>query len=271
MIVEGYEGEPYLRFSPDGTVERNRLSTATYLNDDRRGAGRHHPAGGAGRRRRTRRPSGRTIASGGTLRLARPPRPLDGRRLAERRPRRARRGRLRPVARADRRRRRRRRGAGHAHLRGVRQPPPVPRPRRHRRRPARLLRPRHGACGCPPALLVVVSLAAPVVGWADYRSTPTAAATRCCGRSPSSRSSPRSARSSSPAAASAWCWRSRRSPRCRAGPCSASRSSSSPSCPPTSPTPLDRTTLALALGVSVAAAYLTVTSGVLTLPDLDDD
>ena len=39
VIVEGYEGEPYLRFSPDGTVERNLLSTATYLNDDRRGAG----------------------------------------------------------------------------------------------------------------------------------------------------------------------------------------------------------------------------------------
>ena len=38
VIVEGYEGEPYLRFNPDGIVERNRLSAATYLNDDRDGS-----------------------------------------------------------------------------------------------------------------------------------------------------------------------------------------------------------------------------------------
>jgi len=37
------------------------------------------------------------------------------------------------------------------------------------------------------------------------------------------------------------------------------------------PYAVDRTTLALALGVSIAAAYLTVTSGILSLPDLDDD
>ena len=37
------------------------------------------------------------------------------------------------------------------------------------------------------------------------------------------------------------------------------------------PYPADRTTLALALGVSIAAAYLAVTSGLLTLPDLEDD
>ncbi len=37
-VVEGYGDEPYLRFLPDGTVERNRLSEATYLNEDRDGA-----------------------------------------------------------------------------------------------------------------------------------------------------------------------------------------------------------------------------------------
>jgi hypothetical protein len=35
VIVDGYRNEPYLRFLPDGTVQRNQRSPATYLNEDR--------------------------------------------------------------------------------------------------------------------------------------------------------------------------------------------------------------------------------------------
>ena len=37
--IPGYDGEPYLRIDADGRVEQNRLSSATYLNEQRFGAG----------------------------------------------------------------------------------------------------------------------------------------------------------------------------------------------------------------------------------------
>jgi hypothetical protein len=39
VTVAGYQGEPYLRFQEDGTVQRNELSQATYVNDSRTAQG----------------------------------------------------------------------------------------------------------------------------------------------------------------------------------------------------------------------------------------
>jgi hypothetical protein len=37
IVFQGYDGEPYLRFRADGTVQENQLSPATYLNVDATG------------------------------------------------------------------------------------------------------------------------------------------------------------------------------------------------------------------------------------------
>lgn len=37
VVVKGYDNEPYLRFLPDKTVDRNAVAPATYLNADRQG------------------------------------------------------------------------------------------------------------------------------------------------------------------------------------------------------------------------------------------
>jgi hypothetical protein len=37
VVVEGYDGEPYLQVLPDGTVQENELAPTTYLNRDRFG------------------------------------------------------------------------------------------------------------------------------------------------------------------------------------------------------------------------------------------
>lgn len=59
--VQGYGDEPYLRFREDGTVERNRNSPATYINDDRMGAGTVPEGAGA-----DAEPVWEQVATGGT-------------------------------------------------------------------------------------------------------------------------------------------------------------------------------------------------------------
>ena len=73
VTVMGYESEPYLRIDADGTVEENVNSKATYLNRTLTGTVDIPPTAGP-----TATPDWRRGRRGRHVRLARPPRPLDG-------------------------------------------------------------------------------------------------------------------------------------------------------------------------------------------------
>ena len=66
VTVEGYAGEPYLQFLEDGTVQRNRLSAATYLNEDRKAAVELPAEVEAAMAREGTPPEWETVATGGT-------------------------------------------------------------------------------------------------------------------------------------------------------------------------------------------------------------
>jgi hypothetical protein len=61
VVVEGYDGDPYLHVLEDGTVQRNRNSQATYLNESRKGTGTPPPNAKTGAE-----PDWETVAHGGT-------------------------------------------------------------------------------------------------------------------------------------------------------------------------------------------------------------
>jgi hypothetical protein len=269
VIVAGYQGEPYVRFSPDGTVERNRLSTATYLNDDRRGEGVTFPpeveAAGP-----DTPPEWEQVATGGTyawhdhrvhwMEDASPN--VDRGSLVE--------GAYNPwrvpiVV-----------DGAPAEIQGTltyeESVSPLPYVGLAVIVAGLLIFYGRGrGLWVPATLLVVVSLAATVVGWADYQSTPDgggnpllwglalAALVAAVGALVFARHRVGVVLAlASVAALSGWAL-------------FRVQALLKPVLPTELPFAVDRTTLALALGVSIAAAYLTVTSGILALPDLDDD
>jgi hypothetical protein len=61
VLVEGYDFESYLRFSPDGAVEQNERSPATYLNRDRAGSEKVPPEANPAARPRWRQVSNRGV------------------------------------------------------------------------------------------------------------------------------------------------------------------------------------------------------------------
>jgi hypothetical protein len=61
VVVEDYNGDPYLHYRGDGTVQRNRNSPATYLNNSRKGTGTVPPNAKEGAT-----PDWETVAHNGT-------------------------------------------------------------------------------------------------------------------------------------------------------------------------------------------------------------
>jgi hypothetical protein len=67
LVVLGYEGEPYLRFNPDGTVEENQQSPATYINAERYGSNELAPEELQGAEVAELEPVWEQVASGGSF------------------------------------------------------------------------------------------------------------------------------------------------------------------------------------------------------------
>jgi hypothetical protein len=270
VIVEGYSGEPYLRFRADGTVEQNRLSSATYLNDDRKGGGDIPAEVTAALQDEGTEPEWEEVASGGSYAWH------DHRVhwMADASP---------PVGRGE------RVGGNYdpwlvpltvdgqpVEVRGtltyVKAVSPLPWAALAvvllggvawfgRGRGLRL----------PAAALAVASLLAVVVGRADWASTPDgmgnvllwllpAVALVAAVAAVALAAKPAGVVTLLASVASLSGWALLRFSVLL-----------KPVLPADVPAALDRASVAAALGLAVAAAYLAVTSGVLALPDLDDD
>lgn len=269
VTVEGYSGEPYLQVLEDGTVQRNRLSEATYLNEDRMG-GVEIPGEVSAATESGAEPEWETIASDGTYAWH------DHRVhwMAEVSPQVARGERVTgrydpwiiPITVDD----------EAAEIQGflVYEHAVSPLPW------AALAIVSAGVLGwfgrgrglrLAAIVLVVVAAASVVVGRADWASTPDGAgnpllwilplvALVAAGAAVALASSSPGviAALASVAALSGWAFL-----RIQA--------LLKPVLPTELPFAVDRATLALALGVSAAVAYLAVTSGALSLPELEDD
>lgn len=270
VVVEGYQGEPYLRFRADGTVEENRLSTATYLNDDRMGAGEIPAEVTAALEDATTEPEWEEVATGGTFAWH------DHRVhwMAEASP---------PVERGE------RVGGDYdpwvvpltvdgeaVEVRGTLTYEPTVSPLPWAALALVLLGGvawfgRGRGLRVPAAALAGASLVGVVVGRADWASTPDGSGNPLLWVLPAV----------AVVAAVAAVALAARPPGVIALLASVAALSGwallrfevllKPVLPADVPAALDRASVAAALGLSVAAAYLAVTSGVLALPDLDDD